>query len=117
MSENSMWKREQATLDQRKGLTGRGIVGCLSFLISGAAAYALFLYFDQHYNLARIFDVPRDWPDWVIPVVGVLVLFVAVQATFTIILSVFWRLAGKDKKVGDKMDDLMAKWDDVDYGM
>lgn len=113
MSDSSFGRLQQKREDRRSGLTGRGITGCISLIVSGALAYFAYLWLSNQHNLRKVFDVPKDWPDWAIMAIGILICFVAIQATFTIMLAVFWRLAGKDKKVGDKMDDLLAQWDDL----
>ncbi len=111
----SMWKRQEERVKQRQGLTQRGLFGCVSFLISIGVAYGLYWWVEREKDLYRLFNIPREWPDWLVGILAVLVLTVAFQAVITIISGVFWRLAGKDKKVGEKMDEMLAKWDEIDY--
>jgi len=114
-SDYSVWKREEAEAKEREGLTGRGIVGCISVLISAGLGYLAYWWVSNNYNLRHMFNIPKEWPSWVIDVLGVLILFIVVQATFTLITAVGWKLTGRDKKVGDKMDELLAQWDEIDY--
>lgn len=110
-------QRQEQILEERKGLTTRGIFGCVSFLISVGIAYGIYYWVSGRYNLYRVFTIPRDWPNWLVAVIAVVILTVAFQGTISVIASFFWRLAGKDQKVGDKMDALLDQWDDIDsYG-
>lgn len=100
---------------QRKGLTGRGVVGCIMMLLSFGLAYALYWWLEQQYNLRRLFSVPRDWPNWVVTTAAVVLLFIVVQLVMTILIGLIFKLAGRDKKVIDQMGDLYDHWDDIKY--
>jgi len=110
----SYWQRQEKIAEERKGLTQRGLFGCVSFIISVGIAIGIYYWVTDRYSLYRVFTIPRDWPEWLVTVIAVAILTVAFQATITIISSVFWRLAGKDKKVKDQMDALLEQWDDMD---
>ena len=115
MDDFRLWKREEAQRKEREGLTGRGIVGCIGFLVSGGAAYLIFHFVLSVRQLRHDFNIPGDWPDWLVAALTLFILFIAIQAITTVILSVYWRMSGRDKKVGDKMQDLLEKWDEIDY--
>jgi hypothetical protein len=115
MSDYSLWKREDEIEQERKGLTGRGIFGCVTFLVSGGLAYLGYTWLSQEYNLRRLLSIPKDWPGWLIDALGILVLLIAVQAVLTIIGSVFWKLSGRDKKVAGKLDDMLKQWDEKEF--
>jgi hypothetical protein len=112
MSEHGMWKREEERAAANRGLTGRGLVGCVTFILSLALGGVVYWWLDNTYNIPAELSIPADWPGWVIDVVGIIVLVIAVQLTLTVITSVVYRLTGRDKKVSDMMDDLMKQWDE-----
>ncbi len=116
MSDYTVWKREEERLRQRKGLTGRGIIGCITLILSAALTYLAYYWITtvEKYPIRHKFQIPPEIPDWGVDVLAVLVLFVAIQTVFTLLASVLWKLAGKDKKVDDMMDDLLTQWDDID---
>lgn len=114
MSDYSIWKREEAKAKKREGLTGRGIVGCISFIASVGLGYLAYRWLDNEYNITRLFAIPKDWPGWVVDALGIILMIIVVQAVFIAISSLVWRLAGKDKKVDDMMDDLLEKWDEIE---
>lgn len=111
MGDFGLRKIEKVRLEQRKGLTGRGLFGCASFLISAGLAYFLYQWLSQHYDLRRMFSVPYNVSPVVVQVAGTVILLVIIQFVMTLATSVFWKLGGRDKKVDDKMDDLLKQWD------
>lgn len=115
MSDFSLWKQQDEIEQERKGLTGRGIFGCVTFLASGGIAYLGYTWLSQEYNLRRLLSIPKDWPGWLVDALGILVLLIAVQAVLTIIAGVLWKLSGRDKKVAGKLDDMLKKWDETEF--
>ena len=116
MTGRSLKDIQEDRLQKRKGLTSRGIVGCFTLLVSTGAAYWVYYFLSDRYPLRRLFGIPRDKvPDLFMDILGVLVLLILIQALLTIITSLVWKLAGKDRKVKDMMDDLYEQWDDVQY--
>jgi hypothetical protein len=107
-----MWKREEERAKQNQGMTKRGLVGCITFVLSLALSGVLYWWLDNTYDIAAELSIPADWPGWVVDVLGVVVLVVAIQLTLTVITSLIWRLTGQDKKVDDMMDDLLKQWDE-----
>jgi len=106
MSDYSLWKRQDERLEANKGVTGRGIVGCISFLISGGIAYGIYWWLSGRYNLRAELSIPYSWPDAVVTALIIIILFIAIQAIVTIFLGILRKLAGKDQKVEDKLDEL-----------
>ncbi len=115
MHDHRLWRREEIRLEKRKGLMSRGFVGCIMFILALALGGALYYWLDNNYNLYRVLNIPRDWPGWVVDVVGVVILVIAAQGIFAVLGSVVWRLTGRDKKVGDQMNELLERWDDIEY--
>lgn len=108
----SLWKQQDMRREANKGLTGRGFVGCISIVVSAGIAYGIWTMFLQsRIDLRSALRLPATWPDAAITGLAVIVLFVAVQLTFTILLGILWKLTGKDQKVEDKMDELADTWD------
>jgi TRAP-type C4-dicarboxylate transport system permease small subunit len=112
MSEHGLWRREEERAQRNRGLTGRGMVGCLTFVLSLALAGLVYWWLDRTYDLYAALGLPAEWPGWVVDVVGVAVLVLAIHVTLTVITSLVWRLTGRDKKVDDMMDDLLKQWDE-----
>jgi TRAP-type C4-dicarboxylate transport system permease small subunit len=106
----SLWKRQDERLEANKGVTGRGIVGCISFLISAGIAYGIYWWLDGRYDLRTELSIPYSWPDAVVTALIVIILFIAIQSIVTIFLGILRKLAGKDQKVEDKLDELYEKW-------
>jgi hypothetical protein len=107
-----MWDREREREERNRGLTGRGLVGCLTFLLSLGLGGTLYWWLDNTYDLYDLMSIPIDWPGWVVDIFGVLILVIAIQLALTVLTSLVWRLTGRDKKVDDMMDDLLKQWDE-----
>ena len=60
MTGRSLQDIQEERRRQREGLTGRGLVGCLVFMLSLGAAYALFLWISDNHSIRYLFKVPRD---------------------------------------------------------
>jgi hypothetical protein len=112
MSEHGMWRREEERAQRNRGLTGRGIVGCITFILSLGLGVILYWWLDTTFDLYALLNIPAEWPGWLVDVLGVVVLVIAIQLVLTIITGVFWRLTGRDKKVDDMMEDLLKQWDE-----
>jgi hypothetical protein len=112
MSDHGLWRLEKEREKQRRGLTGRGIVGCITFILSLVLGGVLYWWLDNNYDLYAKFSIPAEWPGWLVVVLGVALLVLAIQVTLTVCASVIWRLTGRDKKVDDMMDDLLKQWDE-----
>ena len=116
MTGRSIQDIHEERLRKREGLTSRGIVGCITLLISTAAAYGLFTWLDDHRNLRRMFQIPsKTLPDPFFDILVVVVLLVLIQTALTLIVSLIWRITGRDQKVEDKLDELYEKWDEIQY--
>ncbi len=110
-SDYSLWKKEQDRREANKGLTGRGLGSCLIVLISAGVAYVIHRWLSGRYNLAYELSLPRDWPPMVADALVIIILFVAFLFVLTLLLGVVWRLAGKDQKVKDKLEEIYETWD------
>ena len=98
---------------QRRGLLGRGIAGCFSFLLSGAVSYAAFSWADQNYNLRRLMNIPYNYPGWIVDAIAILAFFIVFQLFLILAFGFFWKLSGRDQKVADKMEELYKHWDEM----
>jgi hypothetical protein len=111
VSDYSLWKKEEERREANKGLTGRGLASCVTVLISAGVAYLIYRWLSGQYDLAYVLSLPRDWPPIVVAALVIIVLFVAFQFVLTLLLSVLWRLGGKDKKVKDQLEEIYETWD------
>ncbi len=102
---------EESRVRQRQGLTGRALAGCFSLFVSLGAAYLVYGWIGER-KLRRLLVIPTDWPDPVVQILFVLLLFILIQAMFILLGGVVWKLTGRDKKVRDKMRDLYDQWDE-----
>ena len=110
-SDYSLWKKEQERREANKGLTGRGLASCLTVLISAGVAYAIYRWLSSRYDLGYVLSLPPEWPDTVVAALVIIILFVAFLFVLTLLLGVVWRLAGKDQKVKDKLEEIYETWD------
>ncbi|MBN1317043.1 MAG: hypothetical protein JXA42_16295 [Anaerolineales bacterium] len=101
---------------KRKGLTGRGIVGCFTLLASLGIAYGLYWWLSKNYPLRTMLGVSKSTlPDPFFEIFVIIILFVIFQATLTLLGALMWRLRGKDQKVKDKLDELYEHWDEIQF--
>jgi hypothetical protein len=110
-SDYSLWKKEQERREANKGLMGRGLSSCAIVLISAGVAYLIYRWLSGQYDLGRVLSLPPDWPPEVVAALVIFILFVAFLFTLTLLLSVVWRLSGKDQKVQDKLEEIYETWD------
>jgi hypothetical protein len=111
MSDYSLYKQQEERLAANKGVTGRGIFGCISFLVSAGIAYGIYWWLSGRYNLRAMLKIPASWPSVVVTALIVIILFVAIQLVLTLFLGILSKLGGKDQKVEDKLDELHETWD------
>lgn len=112
MSEHGLWKLEEERAERNRGLTGQGIVGCITFALSLTLGAVVYWWLDNTYDIYSELSIPTEWPGWVVDVLGVALLVLAIHVTLTMITGLVWRLTGRDKKVDDMMDDLLKQWDE-----
>jgi hypothetical protein len=107
---------QEERLAKRKGLTGRGIVGCFTFVLSLGIAYGLYWWLSKTYPLRTLLNVPKDTlPDPFFEIFIIFILFFIFQAALTLLGAMAWRIRGKDQKVKDKLDELYDQWDDIQF--
>jgi hypothetical protein len=110
-SDYSLWKKEQERREANKGLTGRGLVSCTIVLISAAVAYGIYWWLSSQYDLRYVLSLPPDWPPLLVAALVIVILFVAFLFVLTLLMSVVWKLTGKDQKVQDKLEEIYETWD------
>jgi TRAP-type C4-dicarboxylate transport system permease small subunit len=110
----SLWKQQEARREANKGITGRGFVGCINILVSGGIAYAVWEFFlKARIDLRTELSLPPTWPEAAVTALAVVILFVGVLLAFTVLLSLVWKLTGKDQKVSDKLEEMADTWDQL----
>ena len=108
----SLWKQQEARREANKGVTGRGFVGCINILISGGLAYGIWEFFlKSRVDIRTQLDFTATWPDAAVTAFAVIILFIGVMLAFTVLLSIVWKLTGRDKKVADKLEEMADTWD------
>lgn len=101
---------------RRKGLTGRGIVGCFTMLFSLGIAYGIFWWLNKSFPLRTMLSVPKSvLSDTLFELMLIVILFVIFQTSMTLLAALVWRVRGKDQKVKDKMNDLYKDWDEIKF--
>ena len=110
-SDYILYKQQDERLAANKGVTGRGIFGCISFLVSAGIAYGVYWWLNGRYDLRAMLNIPANWPAAVVTALIIIILFIAIQSIVTIFLGILRKLGGKDQKVEDKLDELYENWD------
>jgi hypothetical protein len=61
--------------------------------------------------LRYVLSLPPDWPPLLVAALVIVILFVAFLFVLTLLMSVVWKLTGKDQKVQDKLEEIYETWD------